>query len=338
MQKDGHDMIKEFKAFVVREKMNDVFSRKIETKKFEELPNNEVTIKVKYSSLNYKDALSSLGNKGVTKLYPHTPGIDASGIVISSSNKKFHEGDQVIVTGYDLGMNTPGGFSEYIRVPSDWVIKLPETISLKYAMAIGTAGLTAALCIDLLSKNSRIEERHAVVTGSTGGVGTIAIQLLSKLGAEITAVTGKNESSEYLNSLGANTIISREDLFDKFRQPLSKGIYDLAVDVVGGEVLSGLLTCLKRDGVIACCGNVGGINFTTNVFPFILRGNKLLGADSAERSLKQKELLWKKLSTDWLIDDIDKFSRTVYLNNLEEEINAIYKGKQSGRVVVSIDQ
>ena len=338
MQKDGHDMIKEFKAFVVREKMNDVFSRKIETKKFEELPNHEVTIKVKYSSLNYKDALSSLGNKGVTKLYPHTPGIDASGIVISSSNKKFHEGDQVIVTGYDLGMNTPGGFSEYIRVPSDWVIKLPETISLKYAMAIGTAGLTAALCIDLLSKNSRIEERHAVVTGSTGGVGTIAVQLLSKLGAEITAVTGKNESADFLSSLGANTILSRKELFDQFRQPLSKGIYDLAIDVVGGEILSGLLTCLRRDGVIACCGNVGGVNFNTNVFPFILRGNKLLGADSAERDLKQKELLWKKLSTDWLIDDVDKFSRTIGLSELEEEIRMIYDGKQTGRVIVSIDQ
>jgi len=331
-------MIEDFKAFVVREKKNDVFSRGIETKKFEELPNHAVTIKVKYSSLNYKDALSSLGNKGVTKIYPHTPGIDASGIVISSRNKKFHEGDQVVVTGYDLGMNTSGGFSECIRVPSDWVVKLPETISLKYAMAIGTAGLTAALCIDLLSKNSKIKKRHAVVTGSTGGVGSIAIQLLSKLGAEITAVTGKNESADFLSSLGANTILSRKELFDQFRQPLSKGIYDLAIDVVGGEILSGLLTCLRRDGVIACCGNVGGVNFNTNVFPFILRGNKLLGADSAERDLKQKELLWKKLSTDWLIDDVDKFSRTIGLSELEEEIRMIYDGKQTGRVIVSIDQ
>ena len=331
-------MIEDFKAFVVREKKNNVFSSGIETKKFEELPNHDVTIKVKYSSLNYKDALSSLGNKGVTKLYPHTPGIDASGIVISSRNKKFHEGDQVVVTGYDLGMNTSGGFSEYIRVPSDWVVKLPETISLKYAMAIGTAGLTAALCIDLLSKNSKIEKRHAVVTGSTGGVGSIAIQLLSKLGAEITAVTGKNESEDFLSSLGASTIMSRKELFDQFRQPLSKGLYDLAIDVVGGEILSGLLTCLRRDGVIACCGNVGGVNFNTNVFPFILRGNKLLGADSAERDLKQKEFLWKKLSTEWLIDDMDKFSRTIALSELEEEIRTIYEGKQTGRVIISIDQ
>ena len=331
-------MIEDFKAFVVREKKNNVFSSGIETKKFEELPNHDVTIKVKYSSLNYKDALSSLGNKGVTKLYPHTPGIDASGIVISSRNKKFHEGDQVVVTGYDLGMNTSGGFSECIRVPSDWVVKLPETISLKYAMAIGTAGLTAALCIDLLLKNSKIEKRHAVVTGSTGGVGSIAIQLLSKLGAEITAVTGKNESEDFLSSLGASTIMSRKELFDQFRQPLSKGLYDLAIDVVGGEILSGLLTCLRRDGVIACCGNVGGVNFNTNVFPFILRGNKLLGADSAERDLKQKEFLWKKLSTDWLIDDMDKFSRTIGLSDLEEEIRTIYEGKQTGRVIVSIDQ
>ena len=331
-------MIEDFKAFVVREKKNNVFSSGIETKKFEELPNHDVTIKVKYSSLNYKDALSSLGNKGVTKKYPHTPGIDASGIVISSRNKKFHEGDQVVVTGYDLGMNTSGGFSECIRVPSDWIVKLPEAISLKYAMAIGTAGLTAALCIDLLSKNIKIEKRHAVVTGSTGGVGSIAIQLLSKLGAEITAVTGKNESANFLRSLGANTIMSRKELFDQFRQPLSKGIYDLAIDVVGGEILSGLLTCLRRDGVIVCCGNVGGVNFNTNVFPFILRGNKLLGADSAERDLKQKEFLWKKLSKEWLIDDMDKFSRTIGLSELEEEIRTIYEGKQTGRVIISIDQ
>jgi len=331
-------MNKNFKAYVVREDKNGFFTGQIETKKFDELASNEITINVKYSSLNYKDALSAIGNKGVTKKYPHTPGIDAAGIVVSSNNEKFSINDQVIVTGYDLGMNTSGGFSEYIRVPSDWVIKLPESISLRYAMAIGTAGLTAGLCIDLLEKNNGIKNKQAIVTGSTGGVGSVAIQLLSNLGAEITAVTGKNESREFLNNLGAQTIISREELLGKFRQPLSTGIYDIGIDVVGGEILSGLLTCLKRDGVIACCGNVGGANFNTSVFPFILRGNRLLGVDSAERSLNQKESLWKKLSSDWMLDDIDKFTRTISLNDLELEIRKIYEGKQTGRVIISIDE
>ena len=329
-------MNNDFKAYVVREDKEGIFSAKIETKGLDELPPNEITIKVEYSSLNYKDALSSLGNKGVTKKYPHTPGIDAAGIVVLSSSKKFSKGDQVIVTGYDLGMNTSGGFSEYIRVPSDWVIKLPKLITLKYAMAIGTAGLTAGLCVDLLEKNNSIKSKQAIVTGSTGGVGSIAIQLLSNLGAEVTAVTGKNESREFATMLGAHTVISRDELLKKFRQPLSKGIYDIGVDVVGGETLSGLLTCLNRDGVIACCGNVGGANFSTSVFPFILRGNKLLGVDSAERELDQKELLWKKLSRDWKISDIDKFTRTVRLSDLEREIQKIYEGKQIGRIIVSI--
>ena len=331
-------MNKNFKAYVVREDKNGFFTGQIETKKFDELASNEITINVKYSSLNYKDALSAIGNKGVTKKYPHTPGIDAAGIVASSNNEKFSINDQVIVTGYDLGMNTSGGFSEYIRVPSDWVIKLPESISLRYAMAIGTAGLTAGLCIDLLEKNNGIKNKQAIVTGSTGGVGSVAIQLLSNLGAEITAVTGKNESREFLNNLGVQTIISREELLGKFRQPLSTGIYDIGIDVVGGEILSGLLTCLKRDGVIACCGNVGGANFNTSIFPFILRGNRLLGVDSAERSLNQKESLWKKLSSDWMLDDIDKFTRTISLNDLELEIRKIYEGKQTGRVIISIDE
>jgi len=331
-------MNKNFKAYVVREDKNGFFTGQIETKKFDELASNEITINVKYSSLNYKDALSAIGNKGVTKKYPHTPGIDAAGIVVSSNNEKFSINDQVIVTGYDLGMNTSGGFSEYIRVPSDWVIKLPESISLRYAMAIGTAGLTAGLCIDLLEKNNGIKNKQAIVTGSTGGVGSVAIQLLSNLGAEITAVTGKNESREFLNNLGVQTIISREELLGKFRQPLSTGIYDIGIDVVGGEILSGLLTCLKRDGVIACCGNVGGANFNTSVFPFILRGNRLLGVDSAERSLNQKESLWKKLSSDWMLDDIDKFTRIISLNDLKLEIRKIYEGKQTGRVIISIDE
>ena len=330
-------MIDNFKAYVVREGKNGAFSGQIETKKFDDLPTNEITIKVKYSSLNYKDALSSIGNKGVTKKYPHTPGIDAAGIVVSSKSEKFSINDKVIVTGYDLGMNTSGGFSEYVRVPAEWIVRLPEAISLKYAMAIGTAGLTAVLCIDLLNKNCGIKNNQAIVTGSTGGVGSVTIQLLSKLGAQITAVTGKRDSNEFLSEIGANTILSRDELVEKFRHPLSKGIYDIGVDVVGGEVLSGLLTCLKRNGAIACCGNVGGPDFSTSVFPFILRGNRLLGVDSAERSLDHKESLWEKISDEWMLNDIEKYCKIIGLNDLGFELRKIYDGKQTGRVIVSID-
>ena len=330
-------MSSNFKAFVVREDGDGLFSNAIENRSIDDLPKGDLTIKVAYSSINYKDALSASGNKGVTKNYPHTPGIDAAGIVVESTGSEFSSGDKVIVTGYDLGMNTSGGFSEYIRVPSKWAIQLPQSLSLKESMALGTGGLTAGLCINLLNNKNGITNKKAIVTGATGGVGCIAVQLLSKLGAEVTAVTGKKNSTSFLNSLGANMVITRAELNQQFRKPLSKGLYDIGIDVVGGSTLSGLLTCLNREGTIACCGNVGGATFETNVFPFILRGNSLLGVDSAERNIEEKEWLWNQLSSEWKIDDIDQFSRTVSLNNLDSEIKKILEGGQTGRVIVKTE-
>ena len=330
-------MSSNFKAFVVREDGDGLFSNAIENRSIDYLPKGDLTIKVAYSSINYKDALSASGNKGVTKNYPHTPGIDAAGIVVESTGSEFSSGDKVIVTGYDLGMNTSGGFSEYIRVPSKWAIQLPQSLSLKESMALGTGGLTAGLCINLLHNKNGITNKKAIVTGATGGVGCIAVQLLSKLGAEVTAVTGKKNSTSFLNSLGANMVITRAELNQQFRKPLSKGLYDIGIDVVGGSTLSGLLTCLNREGTIACCGNVGGATFETNVFPFILRGNSLLGVDSAERNIEEKEWLWNQLSSEWKIDDIDQFSRTVSLNNLDSEIKKILEGGQTGRVIVKTE-
>jgi len=330
-------MSSNFKAFVVREDGDGLFSNAIENRSIDDLPKGDLTIKVAYSSINYKDALSASGNKGVTKNYPHTPGIDAAGIVVESAGSEFSSGDKVIVTGYDLGMNTSGGFSEYIRVPSKWAIQLPQSLSLKESMALGTGGLTAGLCINLLNNKNGITNKKAIVTGATGGVGCIAVQLLSKLGAEVTAVTGKKNSTSFLNSLGANMVITRAELNQQFRKPLSKGLYDIGIDVVGGNTLSGLLTCLNREGTIACCGNVGGATFETNVFPFILRGNSLLGVDSAERNIEEKEWLWNQLSSEWKIDDIDQFSRTVSLNNLDSEIKKILEGGQTGRVIIETE-
>ncbi len=330
-------MSSNFKAFVVREDGDGLFSNAIENRSIDYLPKGDLTIKVAYSSINYKDALSASGNKGVTKNYPHTPGIDAAGIVVESTGSEFSSGDKVIVTGYDLGMNTSGGFSEYIRVPSKWAIQLPQSLSLKESMALGTGGLTAGLCINLLNNKNGITNKKAIVTGATGGVGCIAVQLLSKLGAEVTAVTGKKNSTSFLNSLGANMVITRAELNQQFRKPLSKGLYDIGIDVVGGNTLSGLLTCLNREGTIACCGNVGGATFETNVFPFILRGNSLLGVDSAERNIEEKEWLWNQLSSEWKIDDIDQYSRTVSLNDLDSEIKKILEGGQTGRVIVKTE-
>jgi len=330
-------MSSNFKAFVVREDGDGLFSNAIENKSIDDLPKGDLTIKVSFSSINYKDALSASGNKGVTKHYPHTPGIDAAGTIVESASSEFSSGDKVIVTGYDLGMNTSGGFSEYIRVPSKWAIMLPKSLSLKESMALGTGGLTAGLCINLLNNKNGVTNKKAIVTGATGGVGCIAIQLLSKLGAEVTAVTGKKNSASFLNSLGANTVITREELNEQFREPLSKGLYDIGIDVVGGKTLSGLLTCLNREGTIACCGNVGGAAFETNVFPFILRGNSLLGVDSAERKIKEKQWLWNQFSSEWKIEDIDQFSRTVSLNDLDSEIKKILEGGQTGRVIVQAE-
>lgn len=329
-------MSNSFKAYVVRENDQNLFSGKIERKNFDDLPKGDLTVNVKYSSLNYKDALSISGNKGVTKVYPHTPGIDAAGIVENSENPIFNVGDKVVVTGYDLGMNTSGGFSEYIRIPSSWAVKLPENLSLKYSMALGTAGLTAGLCINLLSDKNGIAGKKAVVTGATGGVSCISIQLLSKLGANVTAVSGKQDSHDFLTLLGADQVISREKFSNYFRQPLSRGVWDIGVDVVGGNTLAGLMSCLKSSGSVACCGNVGGVKFETSVFPFILRGNSLLGVDSAERAQSEKNRLWDHFSTDWKIDNIEKFTKIVSLENIEKEIERILAGGQKGRVIISI--
>ena len=325
-----------FKAFTIQEDNDGAFTSSIKRKDISSLPDGDLTIRVKYSSLNYKDALSSTGNKGITKSYPHTPGIDAVGVVESSKNNNYKIGDKVIVTGYDLGMNTSGGYGQYIRDPSQWAVALPKGLTSKESMALGTAGLTAGLCVRALDKKNGIHGKDAVVTGATGGVGYLAVQLLVKLGANVTAVTGKHDAKEMLESFGVDEILNREQFKANFRQPLSKGKWDIGVDVVGGEFLSGLLTCLKPQGSIASCGHVGGPNFETNVFPFILRGNSLIGIGSADESISEKEIIWNLLSKDWKID-LENHTRVVSLEELDMEISKILKGNQKGRTVISLD-
>ena len=315
------------------------FSLKIVEKNVADLPEGDLLIKVDFSSLNYKDAMSASGMPGVTRNYPHTPGIDAAGKVAESRVPDFKEGDEVIVTGYDLGMNTSGGFGEYIRVPSNWAVHLPKGLTAKQSMSLGTAGLTAGLSIhalDSFREYTGLKDTKSVVSGATGGVGSISVMLLSKLGSEVTAVTGKNDQSDFLHTIGASSILSREELAETARKPIGKSLWDVGVDVASGEILSLLLTSLSPGGAIACSGLVGGPSFESSIFPFILRGNALIGIDSVEIPLKNKDHIWEHFAHDWVLEGLDKLTKEVSLDNLEVEIESILSGNQVGRVLVKI--
>ena len=328
-------MTSTFKALEVSEK----FSLSIVEKDVADLPEGDLLIKVDFSSLNYKDAMSASGMPGVTRNYPHTPGIDAAGKVAESRVPDFKEGDEVIVTGYDLGMNTSGGFGEYIRVPSNWAVHLPKGLTAKQSMSLGTAGLTAGLSIhalDSFREYTGLKDTKSVVSGATGGVGSISVMLLSKLGSEVTAVTGKNDQSDFLHTIGASNILSREELAKTARKPIGKSLWDVGVDVASGEILSLLLTSLSPGGAVACSGLVGGPSFESSIFPFILRGNALIGIDSVEIPLKDKDHIWEHFAHDWVLEGLDKITKEVSLDNLEVEIESILSGNQVGRVLVKI--
>ena len=325
-----------FKALVSSES-NKKYESKVQSRTIQDLPEGDVLIKVYFSSLNYKDALSAIGNKGVSRNYPHTPGIDAAGIIETSESKNFKVGEEVIVTGYDLGMNTSGGFSEYIRVPSEWVVKKPEGISLSESMALGTAGLTAGLCVrKLINHKLTPDSGKLFVTGATGGVGIVAMMLLSKLGFEVVAITGKLESQDMLKKYGASEVITREDLDQPLISPLQKSIYAGGIDAVGGNVLSNLLCTTSQRAAIACCGMVNGADLNTSVFPFILRGISLYGVDSAETELGIKEEVWNNFSSEWKLEDLENQIKEITLSDLPAEIDTILKGQQIGRIRVKI--
>ena len=327
----------EYKALVTVEE-NKKFYSSIENKNISDLPDNDTLINVKFSSLNYKDALSASGNKGVTRNFPHTPGIDAAGIIEETSSEKFKKGDEVIITGYDMGMNTFGGFGEFIKVPEEWIIKKPNNLSLSESMAFGTAGLTAGLCLrKLLQHGLKPDDGKVFVSGVTGGVGIISLMLFSKLGFEVTAITGKMNEKDLLIDLGANEVIDRNDLDVDLVSPLQKPIYSGGIDAVGGKILSNLICSTSQRAAIACCGMVGGLSLDTSIFPFILRGLSLFGIDSAESLLEVKEEVWKSFSSDWKLENIDQNIKDISLDELPIEIEKILKGEQIGRVRVVYD-
>jgi len=325
-----------FNALQARESAAGGFEQVIVQREIDDLPAGELLIRVKYSSLNYKDALSASGNRGVTKSFPHTPGIDAAGVVEASSVAEFSVGDEVIVTGYDLGMNTSGGFAQYIRIPASWALKRPQGLSLREAMVLGTAGLTAALCVDKLEQSGLTPDAGSVlVTGATGGVGSVAVALLTTLGYRVAASTGKVEQGDYLKALGAQQIVLRSELLDGTDKAMLKEQWAGAVDCVGGDILFNVVKSLRYGASAACCGLTAGVGFKGSVLPFILRGVNLLGVDSVELPLVVKASMWDKLSLQWKVK-LDALVTEVTLEQLPEAIAQILAGKQVGRVLVNL--
>ncbi len=326
-----------FKAMIVEETEPKKFTRRIGERKIGDLPEGDLLIRVHYSSLNYKDALSATGNKGVTRNFPHTPGIDAAGEVVECGSKKFIPGDQVLVTGYDLGMNTAGGFGQYIRIPCDWAVKLPSGLSLRESMIIGTAGFTAGLSVLKLEQAGvRSCDGEILVTGATGGVGSIAVSILAKQGYKVVAVTGKASAADYLKELGASEVIAREAVLEGAERPMMKERWGGAVDVVGGDMLAAVLKSTRHGGAVTCCGLVGSPELPMNVFPFILRGVSLLGIDSVQCPREPRLTVWDKLAGPWKPEHLEETAGECTLEGLEEKIQAILKGEIKGRTVVNL--
>ena len=325
-------MTKKYKALRSEEKAEQV-SYSIKELDLASLPDNDVLIKVKYSALNYKDALSATGHRGITREYPHTPGIDAAGVVVESKDSMFQLGDKVIVTSYDLGMNTDGGFAEYIRVPSKWVVLLPEGLSLRTAMMLGTAGFTAAQCVYELMLNDL--QDSVLVTGARGGVGSIAVALLANKGFKVTASTGSISAHKLLRDLGAQEIINRSELAEENKRPILKARFNGAVDTVGGVTLDNIIKQLHNDCAVAACGLVGGDKLDITVYPFILRGVKLLGISSENYEMSKRKHIWKLLATDWQVD-LEPLTTEINLEDLPEYIPKILEGQTQGHILVKV--
>lgn len=326
-----------YRALVVRGNPEQGYKRAVEEVSIADLPAGEVLIRVHYSSLNYKDGLSAIGNKGVTLKYPHTPGIDAAGVVEASTDDRFAVGAEVICMGYDLGMNTSGGFAQYIRVPAKWVLAKPEQLSLYETMQIGTAGFTAAQCVDrLLRFGVQTDQGPILVTGATGGVGSTAVALLSKLGFEVTGVTGKESEHPFLQQLGCTAILDRQQATGRPAAAMLKECWAGVVDTVGGEILATAIKSTRYNGVVTCCGNAASGDLPLTVYPFILRGVSLVGIDSANCPMTRRNSIWQQLAGSWRLDMLDRVSSCISLDQVSRAIDEMLAGKIRGRIVIDL--
>ena len=334
-------MSEKFKALVVNQE-GDNFTREIQSIDKNFLKHGDVLVKVHYSSLNYKDALILKNGARLVKEFPHIPGVDLSGEVVESSNSNFKEGDEIIATGMRIGEAFYGGYSQYAKVSGESIIKKPKSISTRQSMVLGTAGFTALQCAFTTKQTREIlllgeKVNDVIVTGASGGVGSIAVMVLSKLGCNVTAVTSKDENIEYLKSLGAKNIMKTNDLNVESR-PLDKGLYDGAVDTVGGNVLAKVISHIKHSGIVAACGNASSIKLNTTVMPFIIRGVKLWGIDSVNASLKRREFIWEEASK---LIDFKKLEESIKEISLEELLKVypdMLVGKTSGRYIINVNK
>ena len=333
-------MADNFKALIVNQ-VDENFTREIKLIDKSFLKHGDVLVKVDYSDLNYKDALILNNGAKLVKEFPHIPGIDFSGTVLESENSKFTKGDEIILTGWRVGEIYYGGYSQLAKVNGDYLVKKPKDISSKHAMIIGTAGLTALLCCFAIKAREELllgeKVKDVLVTGASGGVGSIAVMILNKLGYNVTAVTGKTSNEEYLKSLGANNIINKKDL-DKDARPLDKGLWDGVVDTVGGKILSNALAQTRDNGIVAACGNASDYKLNTTVMPFIIRGVKLWGINSVTASIKRREFVWSEVNN---LIDFKKLEESIKILSLEELIEIypkMLKGETSGRYIVDLNK
>jgi len=333
-------MSEKFKAILLNQE-GEKFSREIKEIDKNFLKHGDVLVKVDYSSLNFKDALILKNGARLVKEFPHIPGIDFSGKVVESKSDKFKEGDEIIQTGWRVGEIYYGGYSQYAKVNADFLVKKPKNISTRQAMMLGTAGLTAIQCAFTTKQTREVlllgeKVNDVVVTGASGGVGSIAVMMLSKMGCNVTAATSK-PNEDYLKSIGAKNIIKSSDL-DKEARPLDKGLYDGAVDTVGGNILANILSHVKPNGIVAACGNASSIKLNTTVMPFIIRGVKLWGIDSVSVSIKRREFLWEEASKLVDFDLLDKSIKEISLEQLLEEYSKMLEGKTSGRYIINLNK
>lgn len=326
-----------FQALVTEDLGEKKYQTSLMQRELTDLHDGDLLIEVQYSSLNFKDALSANGSPGVTRTFPHTPGIDAVGVIKESASADFAIGDTVIVTGYDLGMETHGGLAEYIKVPANWALALPAGLSARDAMVLGTAGLTAGLCVNkLLQAGAVAGDGKVIVTGATGGVGSVAVALLAKLGFEVVASTSKPEQGEMLTSLGAAEIIDRNLLSEVQRKPLLAQQWANAIDCVGGDTLNNLLKSMHSSGSVACCGLVASANLPATVMPFIIRDVNLLGVDSVYISLQKKQAIWQKFANEWKLTGLDALTTEIGLEQVPAYLDKLIQGQNIGRTLVRI--